>query len=91
MQADSFYAFNVFNIKNFILLKLEWNPKTVVKLIELFKAEQCLYNTKNPLYHNKHARSEALEGIVTKMCQTIPGVTIMDIKVIYQYLCMYMC
>lgn len=59
-----------------------WSHDQIETLIELYKQNPCLYHVKNPLYHNKHARSQALEHIKAEM--VILGaawVTIKDLKV----------
>lgn len=48
---------------------MEWSKEAVEILIEAYRNEACLYDTKSPLYHNKHARKQALDKIVDSLKQ----------------------
>ena len=40
---------------------MSWNKDQIIILIEAYKNEFTLYAIKNPNYHNKHLRNEALK------------------------------
>ena len=58
---------------------MEWNRLAVEGLIEAYREENCLYNTKSPNYHNKHYRKEALERITNVLKDVRPSTTGVDI------------
>ena len=58
---------------------MEWSRLAVENLIDAYKEETCLFNVKSPNYHNKHARKEALERIVTTLKDTRPSTTAAEI------------
>ncbi|CAH1109073.1 unnamed protein product [Psylliodes chrysocephalus] len=43
--------------------KFVWNRESIIALIELYRTHFVLYKTKDPQYHNKTKRQEALESI----------------------------
>jgi len=50
-----------------------WTKEAVEILIDAYKNESCLYAIKNPNYHNKILRSEALKRICTIVCTIRPN------------------
>ena len=58
---------------------MEWNRLAVEGLIEAYREENCLYNTKSLNYHNKHYRKEALERITNVLKDVRPSTTGVDI------------
>ena len=42
---------------------MEWCKAAIDTLLEAYSEEECLYNNKSPLYHNKRARLRALENV----------------------------
>lgn len=42
----------------------EWLRDSITALIALYKNEKFLYDTKSPLYYNRHARNRGLGKIV---------------------------
>lgn len=58
----------------------KWDRPQIVKLIDLFEEEPSLYDTRNELYHNKHARTENLERIALKLADVRPGTTPAQVK-----------
>ncbi|KNC21402.1 hypothetical protein FF38_12556 [Lucilia cuprina] len=67
-------------------IKIEWTKDVVSKLISLWEEKKVLYNTKDPLYHNKHARASAFEDISKKMNEFVPNMTPNEIKTKLSYL-----
>ncbi|XP_036141832.1 uncharacterized protein LOC118645245 [Monomorium pharaonis] len=52
-----------------------WTKKAVEILIAAYKNEPCLYQTRNPNYHNKNLRNEALERICAIVSTVTPNIT----------------
>lgn len=52
---------------------MEWSRLAVEHLIDAYNMETCLYNTKSPNYHNKHARKEALDRISSALKDVRPS------------------
>ena len=48
---------------------------------ETWKSKECLYNPKHKFYHNKHARSAALDTIATNLKQIVLNISPNDVKV----------
>lgn len=53
----------------------KWSKEGILSLIEAYKEETCLYAVNTPNYHNKHARSRALENICAAVSIFQPGIT----------------
>ena len=59
---------------------MEWCKAAIDTLIESYRNEECLYNSRSPLYHNKHARQRALQNVCKALkdirpCKTADIVT----------------
>ncbi|XP_036141697.1 uncharacterized protein LOC118648469 [Monomorium pharaonis] len=52
-----------------------WTKEAVQILIDAYKNEPCLYQTRNPNYHNKNLRNEALERICAIVSTVKPNIT----------------
>jgi len=52
-----------------------WTKEAVQILIDAYKNEPCLYQTKNPNYHNKHLRYESLKRICGIVNTIRPNIT----------------
>ncbi|KAK4887455.1 hypothetical protein RN001_003726 [Aquatica leii] len=52
-----------------------WSREEVSLLIDLYRERDILYNVKMPMYHNKHARTDAFEEIVRNMQENRPNTT----------------
>ncbi|XP_073824812.1 uncharacterized protein [Musca autumnalis] len=50
-----------------ILFQLEWTIEAILEMVNLWQNYECLYNSKNPLYHNKHSRYNAFNEIAEKL------------------------
>lgn len=59
---------------------MSWSRQQVSRLIELYEQHECLYVIKSRLYHNRVARTNALEAIRKQLIQAKPDVTVADIK-----------
>ena len=40
----------------------EWSHEGITNLIELWRSVSCLFNLKDPYYHNKNRQNNALQG-----------------------------
>ncbi|XP_063222453.1 uncharacterized protein LOC134530982 [Bacillus rossius redtenbacheri] len=60
-------------------MSIEWNKTTVEILIESYKAKECLWNLKHPLYRNKIARRSALQQVVAELTGRKDGVSCNEI------------
>lgn len=52
----------------------------VEKFIELLKNHECLYNNKNKLYYNRHAKDEICKYILLELRKKKPNIQISDIR-----------
>ncbi|KAF5300658.1 hypothetical protein FQR65_LT09122 [Abscondita terminalis] len=59
---------------------MSWTRDQVQLLIESYRRNECLYEVKNPLYKNRHAREAALTEIQNELIHIRPKTTIPDIK-----------
>ncbi|KAL1492535.1 hypothetical protein ABEB36_010775 [Hypothenemus hampei] len=57
-----------------------WDHRQIKTLIELYRNNPCLYEYRNSLYRNKHARNKALEEIRTALYKLGLNVSIAEIK-----------
>ncbi|XP_011863271.1 PREDICTED: uncharacterized protein LOC105559523, partial [Vollenhovia emeryi] len=58
-----------------------WTKEAVQVLIDAYKDEPCLYQTRNPNYHNKTLRNEALNRICAMVNAIRPNTTEKDCSV----------
>ncbi|XP_063222863.1 uncharacterized protein LOC134531168 [Bacillus rossius redtenbacheri] len=58
----------------------KWCVEHVECLIENYEKYPCLYNVKSPIYHNKHARNEALAAIASAVSELRPGTSVDEVK-----------
>lgn len=49
------------------ILQINWTQEAVLFLIEEWKNHECLYDTKDKFYKNKHKRFDALNQIAENM------------------------
>jgi hypothetical protein len=56
----------------------KWNSATTIAFIQEYKARECLWNFKSPLYKNKHMREAACKEIVKAM--DIEGFGVPEVK-----------
>ncbi|KAK4887467.1 hypothetical protein RN001_003738 [Aquatica leii] len=53
-----------------------WSREEVSMLIDLYRERDILYNVKMPMYHNKHARTDAFEEIVRNVQEVLTNTTV---------------
>ncbi|KAK4886175.1 hypothetical protein RN001_002446 [Aquatica leii] len=59
---------------------MSWKKEEVLKLIDLYQNHQVLWVVKDPRYHNKNARHQALEAIVNELKELRPSTTVNEVK-----------
>lgn len=57
-----------------------WSNQSISTLIEMYSQNNCLYDTKLPVYHNKHIRQKALEDIALTLQPYRPNTTWQEVK-----------
>ena len=45
----------------------KWDCAVIIAFIQEYKAHECLWNFKSPVYKNKHMREDAYQEIVEAM------------------------
>lgn len=58
-----------------------WSTQSISILIEMYSQNNCLCDTKLPVYHNKHIRQKALEDIALTLEPYRPNTTWQEVKV----------
>lgn len=60
---------------------LPWTNQSISTLIENYSQQNCLYDTKLTLYHNKNIRQKTLEDIALALESRRPNTTWQEVKV----------
>jgi hypothetical protein len=58
----------------------DWQRITLQDLIDSYKSQENLYNTKHPLYYNKQARSKGMDEVLNAVRKTRPTTTLEEIS-----------
>ena len=59
---------------------MEWTKTAVSELIKSWQKHECLYNTKNMFYSNRHSRNMAIDSIAQSLYPHLPGISLNEVK-----------